>query len=275
MVIMENVYRKKERLEAYLKGLGSVAVAFSSGVDSAFLLKVAHGQLGENAVAVTMRSCLFPERELNEAAAFCRAQGIRHVIAQAQPLSLEGFAGNPPERCYICKKHLLAQILSAARTLGIGCVAEGSNADDVGDFRPGMRAVAEAGVISPLKEFGFTKDEIRFLSKELGLPTWDKPSYACLATRFVYGETITREKLAAVDRAEQRLRELGVRQARVRVHGNIARIETEPEAFPILLQPQTAAALNAALRELGFLYVTLDLGGYQTGSMNKPLIKEF
>ena len=138
-----------------------------------------------------------------------------------------------------------------------------------------MRAVAEAGVISPLKEFGFTKDEIRFLSKELGLPTWDKPSYACLATRFVYGETITREKLAAVDRAEQRLRELGVRQARVRVHGNIARIETEPEAFPILLQPQTAAALNAALRELGFLYVTLDLGGYQTGSMNKPLIKEF
>ncbi len=268
---MDNVYRKKERLEEILKGLGSVAVAFSAGVDSAFLLKTAHDLLGENAVAVTVRSCVFPARETAEAAAFCKAEGIRHVILNADVFAVEGFAGNPPDRCYICKKNLLTKIAYAAREMGIRCVAEGSNADDANDYRPGMRAVTELGVKSPLKEAGLTKNEIRLLSRELGLPTWDKPPYACLATRFVYGETITEEKLAAVEKAEQKLLDLGIRQARVRVHGDTARIEIEPQHFTKLAQPETAAEMNAYLQRLGFLYVTLDLGGYVTGSMNKTL----
>ena len=270
---MDNVYEKKERLEEIIKGLGSVAVAFSSGVDSSFLLKTAHDLLGGNAVAVTARSCVFPTRELEEARAFCAAEDIRHTVVNADVFAIEGFAGNPPDRCYICKKNLLTKIIKAAGEIGIGSVAEGSNADDAGDYRPGMRAVAELGVRSPLKEAGLTKAEIRFLSKELGLQTWDKPPYACLATRFVYGETITEGKLAAVEQAEQKLMELGFRQARVRVHGNIARIEIAPEGFEKIAQPETAAEVNAFLQRLGFLYVTLDLGGYVTGSMNKPLQK--
>jgi uncharacterized protein len=268
---MDNVYRKKERLDEILKGLGSVAVAFSAGVDSAFLLKTAHDLLGEDAVAITAKSCVFPARETEEAAAFCKAEGIRHVILNADVFAVEHFAENPPDRCYICKKNLLTKIADAARGMGICRVAEGSNADDADDYRPGMRAAAELGVRSPLKEAGLTKNEIRQLSRELGLPTWDKPPYACLATRFVYGETITEEKLAAVEKAEQKLLDLGIRQARVRVHGNIARIETEPRNFEKIAQPETAAELNAYLQRLGFLYVTLDLGGYVTGSMNKTL----
>ena len=268
---MDDVYLKKEKLNAILKGLGSVAVAFSSGVDSTFLLKTAHDILGDNAAAVTVRSCVFPDRELEEAIAFCEAEGIRHAVVNADVFAAPGFAGNPPDRCYICKKNLLSKIIRAGAELGMSHVAEGSNADDDGDYRPGMRAVAELGVKSPLKEAGLTKNEIRLLSKELGLQTWDKPSYACLATRFAYGETITEEKLAAVGKAEQKLTELGIRQARVRVHGDIARIEVEPQDFGKIAQPEIAAELNAYLQRLGFLYVTMDLGGYVTGNMNKTL----
>ena len=268
---MDGLHEKKQRLEEYLKGLGSVAVAFSSGVDSTFLLQVAHNVLGDKAIAVTARSCSFPVRELNEAKAFCEAQGIEHIIVESEELSIDGFSQNPKNRCYLCKKELFTKIKNIAAEHGISFVAEGSNTDDNGDYRPGLVAVAELEVKSPLREAELSKAEIRQLSKEMGLPTWDKQSFACLSSRFVYGETITEEKLSMVDKAEQRLLDLGFHQVRVRIHGNIARIEIDRSEFEKIIQPEIADELNAYLRELGFLYVTLDLGGYQMGSMNKTL----
>ena len=268
---MDELHEKKQRLEEYLKGFGSVAVAFSSGVDSTFLLQVAHNVLGDKAIAVTARSCSFPVRELNEAKAFCEAQGIEHIIVESEELSIDGFSQNPKNRCYLCKKELFTKIKNIAAERGISFVAEGSNTDDNGDYRPGLIAVAELEVRSPLREAELSKAEIRQLSKEMGLPTWDKQSFACLSSRFVYGETITEEKLSMVDKAEQRLLDLGFHQVRVRIHGNIARIEIDRSEFEKIIQPDIAENLNSYLRELGFLYVTLDLGGYQMGSMNKTL----
>ena len=244
-------------------------IAFSSGVDSTFLLKTAHYVLGDRAIAVTARSCSFPKRELNEAENFCRQQGIRHAVIDSEELSVEGFAQNPKNRCYLCKRELFTKILNVAKENGIPYVAEGSNIDDNGDYRPGLTAVAELGIKSPLREAGLTKAEIRQLSRELDLPTWDKQSFACLASRFVYGETITEEKLSMVDKAEQRLLDLGFHQVRVRIHGRIARIEVEPSEFPKILDK--ANELNDFFQQLGFTYVTLDLGGYHMGSMNKTL----
>ena len=266
---MDALHEKKQRLEDYLRSLGSVAVAFSSGVDSTFLLKVAHSVLGDKAIAVTVRAPMVPDRELGEARDFCRALGVEQVVADVPVLELEAFEKNPPDRCYHCKKALFTKIQAIARERGIAYVAEGSNVDDTGDYRPGLMAVAELDIKSPLREAGLTKADIRALSQELGLPTWDKPSFACLASRFVYGETITAEKLTMVDRAEQRLLDLGFGQFRVRIHGDLARIEVEPAEFEKVIQ--AAQELNAYLRELGFLYVTLDLGGYQMGSMNRAL----
>ena len=268
---MDALHEKKQYLENYLRGLGSVVVAFSSGVDSTFLLRVAHDVLGDKAAAVTARSCSFPARELNEARAYCEANGIEHIIVESEELSIEGFSQNPKNRCYLCKRELFTKIRDLARARGFACVAEGSNMDDNGDYRPGLTAVAELEVKSPLREAKLTKADIRDLSRELGLPTWDKPSFACLSSRFVYGETITEEKLAMVDKAEQRLLDLGFRQVRVRVHGNIARIEIERNQFEKIIRPEIASGLDQYFRELGFLYVTLDLGGYQMGSMNKTL----
>lgn len=268
---MDALHQKKQALEAYLRELGSVAVAFSSGVDSTFLLKVAHDLLGEKAIAVTARSCSFPRREQEEAAAFCASEGIRQIVVDSEELSIEGFRQNPPNRCYLCKRELFTKIRDIAASNGIAYVAEGSNLDDTGDYRPGLQAVAELGIKSPLREAQLTKAGIRQLSRELGLPTWEKPSFACLASRFVYGETISEEKLSMVDRAEQRLLDMGFRQVRVRVHDTLARIEIEPSEFPKLLEGNTAAELDRYLRELGFAYVSLDLGGYRTGSMNRTL----
>ena len=266
---MDELHQKYQALKDYLKSLGGVVIAFSSGVDSTFLLKTAHDVLGDRAIAVTARSCSFPKRELTEAENFCKQHGILHIVIDSEELEVEGFAQNPKNRCYLCKRELFTKILNTAMENDLSYVAEGSNIDDNGDYRPGLTAVAELGIKSPLREANLTKSDIRQLSKELDLPTWDKQSFACLASRFVYGETITEEKLSMVDKAEQRLLDLGFHQVRVRIHGTIARIEVDPSDFPKILN--AAADLNTYFQQLGFTYVTLDLGGYKMGSMNKTI----
>ena len=266
---MDTLHQKQKQLYEYLKQLGSLAVAFSSGVDSTFLLKSAHNVLGDRVIAVTAQSCSFPRRELEEARAFCAAEGIEHIVVQSEELDIDGFRQNPKNRCYLCKKELFTKIQEIAAARGIAHVAEGSNMDDNGDYRPGLTAVAELGIMSPLREAKLNKAEIRRLSRGMGLATWDKQSFACLSSRFVYGETISEEKLDMVDKAEQKLLDLGFRQVRVRIHDKLARIELLRSEFPMLMEH--AAEIDKAFRALGFLYVTMDLGGYQTGSMNRTL----
>ena len=268
---MDAIQEKYQKLKDYLVSLNSVAVAFSGGVDSTFLLRVAHDVLGDKTIAVTASSCSFPERELNEARAFCEKNGITHVICPSRELDIEGFRQNPRNRCYLCKHELFEKIKEIAKERGLAAVAEGSNVDDNGDYRPGLKAVEELGVKSPLRFAGLKKEEIRQLSRELGLPTWNKQSFACLASRFVYGETINEEKLSRVDKAEQLLLDLGFHQVRVRIHGAIARLEVLPEELPRIVQEENRHKIYKELKELGFSYITLDLAGYRTGSMNETL----
>ena len=250
---------KYTKLLEILQGMGRIVVAFSGGVDSTFLTYAAKEAVGANALAVTSPSGVVPERDLRD----------------VDELAVPGFAENPPDRCYICKKTLFTKLLEVAKDKK-AVLCEGSNMDDLGDYRPGLRALKELAVRSPLQEAGLTKAEIRLLSQKFGLPTWSKPASACLASRFAYGERITATKMAAVDKAEQLLFDLGFTQYRVRAHGDekkglLARIEVLPEDLAKALQPECRQEIITKFKGLGFAYVTLDLLGYRTGSMNEVL----
>lgn len=265
---------KYEQLIEYIRSLGSAAVAFSSGVDSTFLLYAAKEALGDKVIAITASSCSFPERELHEASAFCEEHGIQQLVVRSEELKIEGFSHNPKNRCYLCKRELFEKFRVIADERGINEILEGSNLDDNGDYRPGLQAVAELDIKSPLRSIGFSKEQIRILSRYLGLPTWDKQSFACLSSRFPYGEEITEEKLRMVDRAEQLLLDLGFHQLRVRIHGKIARIELIPSEFESFMKEKTRKHVHEEFRKIGFEYVTLDILGYRTGSMNETLSDE-
>jgi uncharacterized protein len=269
---------EKEKLSALtslLEEMGSVAIGYSGGIDSTLLLKVATGVLGEGALAVIGRSETYPAREFEEALAMADSFGSRTVVVGTEETDDVKFSSNPPNRCYFCKTELFSKLRSIADRYGITWIADGTIVDDLGDFRPGLQAKAEGKVRSPLLEAGLTKADVRAIARHLGIQTWDKPSFACLASRFPYGFGITKENLMKVDNSETIMRDLGFRKFRVRHHDDrTARLEVSSEEFEKLLTPSVREEIVEGLRALGYIYVTMDLRGYRSGSMNEVLPAE-
>ncbi|MBN2185107.1 MAG: ATP-dependent sacrificial sulfur transferase LarE [Candidatus Krumholzibacteriota bacterium] len=262
---------KLDTLKKIIKEKGPVAIAFSGGVDSTFLLGIASGVLGKDLLAVTVSSDFMFTKEIEEAKTAAAGFGVDHVMIDIELSDIERFVDNPPGRCYHCKKHLFSKISEAAGERGFSIVCDASNIDDETDYRPGMRALEELGILSPLREAGLTKEDIRYFSKEMGYGTWDSPAMACLATRIPYNEEITLEKLKRIEKAEEYLRSAGFEMNRVRCHGDLARIEVAPEKVMLLLEPGLLRKVVERFKEFGFLYVTVDAEGYRMGSMNESL----
>jgi pyridinium-3,5-biscarboxylic acid mononucleotide sulfurtransferase len=270
---MESIHEKRDHLYGLLREMGRVVVAYSGGVDSSYLLAAALDALGaEHVLAVTADSPTYPASEREAAAQLARKLGVEQRSIATTELDDPNFAGNSPERCYFCKGHLFEELTAMAREAGIEHVVYGANFDDLGDHRPGMRAAQEWGGRAPLLEAELTKDDVRTLSRELGLPTWDKPAMACLASRFPYHDRITAEGLGRVEAAEELLRgELGLREVRVRHHDTVARLEVDPADLPRILEEPNRRRIVSRLKELGYAYVTIDLEGFRSGSMNETL----
>jgi uncharacterized protein len=269
--ITPSTLSKFEELQNRLREMKKVLVAFSGGVDSSFLLKVAADVLGENVLAVIASSETYPSKEKDEAIKLATRLNVRYTVIQTKELENPDFSSNPPERCYYCKSELFSKLKNIAESEGIPYVLDGSNYEDTSDFRPGTKAAEELGVRSPLKEVGLIKDEIRQLSKSIDLPTWNKPSLACLSSRFPYFTEIEPESLKQVAQAEEYLKGLGFNQVRVRHHGQIARVEIDPQEFPRILDENVREKITKNFKKFGFIYTALDMAGFRSGSMNEPL----
>ena len=272
--IDKRTLEKYRRLHKIVADAGKVVVALSGGVDSSFLLKVCKEVLGDGVIAVTGFSESFPEREVLQAKEIAQIVGCKHIVIETSELDVPGFSENPPNRCYLCKRELFGKIRQLAREQGIEVIFDGSNADDTGDFRPGRKALRELGVRSPLVEAGLSKEEIRALSRALGLPNWERPPFACLASRFPYRTRITKRGLERVRKAEDFLFQLGFRLFRVRDHGDLARVELGKKEFQELWEKALFSQVVEGLKSAGYGFVTLDLEGYRPGSMNRTLTQE-
>ncbi|HBR03911.1 MAG TPA: ATP-dependent sacrificial sulfur transferase LarE [Ruminiclostridium sp.] len=259
---------KLQTLFSYLKGLEKVCIAFSAGIDSSFLLESAHRALNGNVLAVMARGSMMPQKEIDYGREFCKSRSIQFIEIEANEFEVEAFANNTPDRCYYCKHAIFSKIIKTAEENGFHIVLEGTNLDDMGDYRPGRKALAELGIKSPLLECGFTKNEIRAFAREMDIDIWDKPAAACLATRVPTGEKVTPELLKRIEVSEDAIKQLGFRQVRVRVHGSLARIEIPADGIEKMCRPAVRDEVSRKLKDAGFRYVSIDLDGYKTGNMN-------